>query len=228
MQASVAQTPVAWAWPGTVYGVALNDAASLAALGTAVHQPPYKAPPQAPVLYIKPRNTWAAPGAAVVVPAGIPALHMGPALGVVMGRTACRLSPADALAAVAGYGVANDITVPTDTWYRPGLRLRARDGFCPMAAQWVPAAQVPHPDALALRVWLDGRLAFEANTRSFVRTLAQLLVDITAFMTLQPGDMLLTGVPHGAPLARPGQAVTIDIPGVGQLQHRLVAEEPLA
>jgi 5-oxopent-3-ene-1,2,5-tricarboxylate decarboxylase / 2-hydroxyhepta-2,4-diene-1,7-dioate isomerase len=215
-------TPIlATAWPGTVYGVALNDPASLAALGSAVNDAPYKAAPKAPVLYIKPRNTLVGPGSAVVVPADAPALQMGPALAVVVGRTACRVGEADALAHVAGCTVVNDISVPTDSWYRPGLRQRVRDGFCPMART---LATVPDPDALTIRLWIDGQRAFEARTASFARPLARLLADVTAFMTLQPGDVLITGVPHGAPLARAGQRIRIEIPGVGELEHTLVAE----
>lgn len=215
------QALVSAPWPGTVYGVALNDAATLAALGEAVNQAPYKAPPRAPVLYIKPRNTLVGPGAAVVVPAEVPALQLGPAVAAVIGRTACRVAEADALACVAGLTVLNDLCVPGDSWYRPGLRQRVRDGFCPLAATLAPVAS---PDALTIRLWIDGQRAFEAGTAGFVRPLARLLADVSAFMTLQPGDLLITGVPHGAPLARAGQHIRIEVPGVGELEHRLVAE----
>lgn len=215
-------TPVlAATWPGTVYGVALNDPASLAALGAAANQAPYKAAPQAPVLYIKPRNTVVGPGAAVAVPADASALQMGPALAVVIGRSACRVREADALAHVAGCTVVNDICVPQDSWYRPGLRFRVRDGFCPMARSLAPVAD---PDALTIRLWIDGQRAFEAHTAGFTRPLARLLADISGFMTLQPGDVLITGVHHGAPLARAGQRIRIEVPGVGELEHTLVSE----
>ena len=81
---------------GTVYGTLLNQRSALAALADAVNQAPYKAPPRAPVLYIKPRNTWVGEGEAVVVPAGVPALEIGATLGLVIGQAACRLHEGDA------------------------------------------------------------------------------------------------------------------------------------
>ena len=81
----------------TVYGTLLNYHDALAALGDAVDAPPYKAPPKAPVLYIKPRNTWVADGDAVIVPHDVAELEAGATLGLVIGRAACRVSVADAL-----------------------------------------------------------------------------------------------------------------------------------
>ena len=92
---------------GVVYGTLMNHAPALAALGAAASEAPYKAPPQAPVLYIKPRNTLAVEGAAVEVPVGVPELEVGAALGLVIGQTACRLTRENALAHLAGYTVVN-------------------------------------------------------------------------------------------------------------------------
>jgi 5-oxopent-3-ene-1,2,5-tricarboxylate decarboxylase/2-hydroxyhepta-2,4-diene-1,7-dioate isomerase len=213
--------------PGAVYGTLLNDPAALAALGEAVNAPPYKGAPRAPVLYLKPRNTRIGHGDPVPVPEGVPALATGPALGLVIGRTACRVDEAQALDFVAGCVVVNDLSVPHESFYRPSVRLRARDGFCPMGP-WVRALRhVGDPDALHLRVWVDDELCFSAGTHGRVRGAARLLADVTAFMTLQPGDVLLTGVPHGAPTARAGQRVAVEIEGVGRLENPLVAEEEL-
>ena len=95
---------------GTVYGTLLNHADALAALGAAVHAPPYKAPPQAPVLYIKPRNTWVGEGDAIVVPAGVEALEIGATLGLVIGRAASRVGEGEALQFVAGAVIVNVAT----------------------------------------------------------------------------------------------------------------------
>ena len=210
---------------GTVYGCLLNHAPALAALGEAVHQPPYKAPPQAPVLYVKPRNTWAADGQPVTVPADAPALQVGAALGLVIGRTACRVRVDEALAHVAGAVIVNDLSVPHDSYYRPSVRLKARDGFCPLGRNVVPLADLPAAvDALAVRVFVDGALVQSTTTGDRLRGAAQLLADVSEFMTLQPGDVLMLGVSHGAPLARAGQAVAIEIDGLGRLNTPLVAE----
>lgn len=212
---------------GTVYGALLNDPRQLAELGDAVHLAPYKAPPVHPVLSVKPRHTLAGEGSAVVVPAGIDALEMGPALGIVIGRTACRVPAGSALAVVAGYTIANDISVPMttiDRHYRPGVRWRARDGFCPIGPTVTPAGQVPDPDALQVRVLLDGVLVHETSTGARTRSVARLIADVSEFMTLVPGDLLLLGAAHGAPRARAGQSVAIEIEGLGRLVHPLVAE----
>ncbi len=210
---------------GTVYGCLLNHAPALAALGDAVSTAPYKAPPRAPVLYIKPRNTRAADGEAVAVPAGVPALQVGAALGLVIGRTACRVAEADALGCVAGAVIVNDLSVPHDSFYRPGVRLKAGDGFCPISANVVPLAGLPAAvDALAVRVLIDGVLVHSTTTGERIRSAVQLLADVTEFMTLAPGDVLMLGVSHGAPLAAAGQTVTVEIDGLGRLRTPLVAE----
>ena len=79
---------------GVVYGCLLNHRPALAALGEAVNAAPYKAAPKAPVLYVKPRNTLAGDGATVCVPTDATELELGAALGLVIGRTACRVDPA--------------------------------------------------------------------------------------------------------------------------------------
>ncbi|MBT9510963.1 MAG: fumarylacetoacetate hydrolase family protein [Acidovorax sp.] len=209
---------------GVVYGTLLNHGPAIAALGAAAEQPPYKAPAQAPVLYIKPRNTLVGHGDAVVVPADAPELEIGASLGIVIGRTACRVAPEQALAHVAGYTIVNDISVPHDLFYRPSIRFKARDGFCPIGPAVVPCGAVGNPDALEVRVWVDDALVHATTTGERRRTVARLLADVTEFMTLSPGDVLLLGVSAGAPRVRAGQQVRIEIEGLGQLANRFVNE----
>ena len=207
---------------GTVYGTLLNFRGALAALGDSVNQPPLKAPPKAPILYIKPRNTFAADGDAVSLPDGVEALEFGASLALVIGRTACRLAERDALDAVAGYAIANDVSVPHQPYYRPSLRFKCRDGFCPIGAA-VPRSAVPDPDALAITVEVDGEIVQRAHTSALIRPVAKLLAEVTEFMTLSRGDLLLIGVPEGAPRLRAGQRATIRIEGVGELRNQVVA-----
>ncbi|KNZ33060.1 MAG: 2-hydroxyhepta-2,4-diene-1,7-dioate isomerase [Methylibium sp. NZG] len=213
---------------GTVYSTLLNHRDALAALGDAVNQPPYKAPPRAPVLGIKPRNTFNTDGGAIVVPRGVEALEMGASLGIVIGRTACRVTEADALSVVAGYTVCNDVSVPHASHYRPALRFKCRDGFMPIGPAVVSAHRVLQPDALSITVSLDGTVVQRASTGGMHRPVAALMAAVTDFMTLSPGDVLMLGVPGGAPLARAGQRVSITIDGVGTLSNTLIAEETVA
>ena len=207
---------------GTVYGVLLNHAPALAALGDAVNAAPYKAAPKAPVLYLKPRNTLSGPGSSIELPAGVPALQIGANLGAVIQRTACRVSAAQALDFVAGYTIVNDLSVPHDSFFRPSVRFKALDGSC-VIGPVLPRAHIANPDALPVRVFVDGQLAHSTDTAHRIRPLAQLLADITDFMTLAPGDIVLLGTSHGAPTARAGQHIAIEIEGLGRLENTLAA-----
>ena len=184
---------------GVVYGTLLNHEPALQALGGAVNAAPYKAAPRAPVLYLKPRNTLAGNGDPVVVPADAAELEVGAALGIVIGQTACRVSPELALQHVAGYTIVNDVSVPHDVFYRPSIRFKARDGFCPVGPVVVPRAAIANPDDLLVQVFVDGELQQRTTTGQRLRTVARLLADVTEFMTLLPGDVLMLGVSAGAP-----------------------------
>jgi 5-oxopent-3-ene-1,2,5-tricarboxylate decarboxylase/2-hydroxyhepta-2,4-diene-1,7-dioate isomerase len=194
---------------GVVYGTLLNHVPALQALGDAVNAPPYKAAPRAPVLYIKPRNTLAAHGAAVGVPADAPELEIGAALGIVIGQATCRVTPEQALQYVAGYTVVNDVCIPHDVFYRPSLRFRARDGFCPIAPVVVPQAAVADPDNLGVQIFVDGTLMQATTTGQRVRSVRQLIADVSEFMTLLPGDILMLGSSANAPRLRAGQQARI-------------------
>jgi 5-oxopent-3-ene-1,2,5-tricarboxylate decarboxylase/2-hydroxyhepta-2,4-diene-1,7-dioate isomerase len=221
---AMSETVFPFARRGTVYGTLLNHPASLRALGAAVNAPPYKSPPTAPVLYIKPRNTWVGDGQPVVVPRGVQALEIGPSLGLVIGRSSCRLTPGDALLAVAGFVIVNDVGIAHASYYRPSLRFKVRDTFCPIGAVVDRHAAGP-PDERTITVRIDGEVVHRCSTAGLVRPAAQLLADVSEFMTLAPGDILMLGVAPGTPSVRPGQRVAIEIDGVGCLENPFVAEE---
>jgi 5-oxopent-3-ene-1,2,5-tricarboxylate decarboxylase / 2-hydroxyhepta-2,4-diene-1,7-dioate isomerase len=223
--AGVAGVPLALQGRGTVYGVLLNHPGALAALGEAVHQPPYKAPPIAPVLYLKPRNTWVGDAARVALPRGVDAVEVGATLGLVIGRTAHRVTEAQALDHLAGCVVVNDLNLPHESYYRPALRQRCRDGFCPIGPALVPRSALGDLDDLAIEVAIDGVVVHRSRTAGLLRPVARLVADISAFSTLHPGDLLLTGVAPGAPLAHAGQRVQVRIAGVGTLQTWIVADD---
>ncbi|CAB3675619.1 fumarylacetoacetate hydrolase family protein [Paraburkholderia rhynchosiae] len=196
---------------GAVYGTLLNDRAALDALGDAMHAAPYKSPPKAPVLYLKPRNTLAGHRAKVVIPDDTLGAEVGASLGIVIGRTATRVSADHAFDYIAGYTLVADLSVPHASVYRPSVRFRARDGFCVVGPAVVAARHVANPDELAIKVSLNGADAFAASTASSVRNVARLLADVTDFMTLSPGDVITLGVPHGSPVAHIGDEATLAI-----------------
>lgn len=210
---------------GLVLGSLLNHGAALAALGDAVHAAPYKASPCGPVLYIKPRNTLAGDGAAVAVPAGVPALEIGASLGLVIGRTACRVAQADALSHVAGYTLVGDVSVPHGSFYRPSVRFKALDASCFIGPRVVERSAIGDPDDVEIRVSVDGEPVHVARSSGMVRSASRLIADISDFMTLRPGDIVLLGVAAGAPHARAGAAFSIEVPAIGRLRGRVVTEQ---
>lgn len=224
--ATVLNSSAGWEVPttGTVYGVALNFHGALDALGEAINAPPYKAPPKAPILYIKPRNTWIAHGAAIVVPADVAEVALGPTLGIVIGRAATRLSAATAMDFVAGYTVVNDLHVPHDSYYRPAIRHQCRDGFCPIGPTIVPRSTIANPDVLGVRAYVNGELRLSASLAELIRPVSVLLQDITQFMTLVEGDVLLAGLPAGLPHARAGDTIAVEVDRIGRLENALTAE----
>jgi 5-oxopent-3-ene-1,2,5-tricarboxylate decarboxylase / 2-hydroxyhepta-2,4-diene-1,7-dioate isomerase len=207
---------------GTVYGALLNHRTTLQTLGDAVNRPPYNAAPQAPVLYIKPRNTLASDGDPLALPPGIPELEIGASLGLVIGRPSARLAESHALEHVAGYLIVNDVSVPHSSYYRPSIPLKARDGFCPLGPRVVSRTTIANPDALTVRVYIDGELKQTTTTSQLVRPVARLLADVTEFMTLMPGDVLAVGVASPAPRIRAGERAAIEIDGLGRLENPVV------
>jgi 5-oxopent-3-ene-1,2,5-tricarboxylate decarboxylase / 2-hydroxyhepta-2,4-diene-1,7-dioate isomerase len=210
---------------GVVYGTLLNHSVSYAALAAKAELPPYKGASKAPVLYVKPRNTLVGSGEPLAVPQGVDQLEIGASLGIVIGRAACNVKAKEALSYVAGYVIVNDVSIPHDVFYRPSVRLKARDGFCPIGPMVVALNQVGNPDNLKVNVFVDDVLIHSTTTGQRRRPVAQLLADVTEFMTLFPGDVLMLGVSADAPTARSGQRVRIAIEHLGELENSLISEE---
>ena len=206
---------------GTVYGVILNDHASVRKIGEALQAPPYKGAPQAPAMYIKPANTHAACGAVVILPQGAASVEVGATLGLVLGRAAARLSPGEALGALTGIVLAGDLSLPHDSYYRPAIREKCFDGALPLG-RVQPLVDLT---SLVLTTEIDGRIVEQRSLADLVRNPAQLLADVSEFMTLAQGDVLLVGVSYQAPQATAGSRVRISAEGVGRLEFSIIASE---
>lgn len=209
---------------GTLFGVALNYRGLLESRLEEFQQPPYQKPPVKPVLFIKTPNTRNGHGQPVVFPQGVERLQPGPALGVVIGKSASRVSAADALDHVAGYVIVNEFSLPEESYYRPAVKAKCRDGFCPLGPEIVPAADVRDPHALTLKLFVNGQLRQENSTANLVRGIPQLIEEISEFMTLHEGDVLITGTPEGRVDVQPGDLVEVEISGLGRLANTVVAE----
>ncbi len=208
---------------GAVYGVLMNHRAALASLGDAVNAAPYKAPPKSVVLYVKPRNTLVAPGGAVQVDAAAGEVEVGAALGIVIGKTSCAVREADAADCIAGYIVVGDFSVAHASYFRPAIRSRARDASLVVGPRVVTRSEVADPDGLGVRVFVDGRLVHETGTGETFRHVARLVAEVSEFMTLAPGDLLLAGVAPGAPRVGANALVAIEIDALGRLETRTIA-----
>ncbi|SDC75896.1 5-oxopent-3-ene-1,2,5-tricarboxylate decarboxylase / 2-hydroxyhepta-2,4-diene-1,7-dioate isomerase [Variovorax sp. CF079] len=201
---------------GTVYGVLLNFRAEVEALAPQMSQPPYKAPPQAPVLYVKTANTWSPHGSAITVPAKVPEVEVGATIGMVIGADSD----------VEGFMLMNDLSIPHASFFRPPVKFKCVDGFLGIGPAMRDAQEVADPAQFSLEVRINGELRQSVDFSQTVRSAAQLLSEVGAFMTLAHGDVLMLGCDAGRPLARLGDRIEISAPGFETLVNTLVGEQP--
>ncbi|MEO6625247.1 MAG: fumarylacetoacetate hydrolase family protein [Burkholderiaceae bacterium] len=219
-------------WPqGTVYGTLLNSRIELAALGDRMMQAPYKAAPQAPVLYVKPANTWVRSGEPVVLPQLVVQVEIGASIAMVIGTQEFGSAGGKARTMVAGYVLVNDLSLPHASFFRPPVKFNCLDGFLGVGPVCVPAGEAGDPAGFAVEVRINDLLRQTVSFSDFVRNAATLLADVSAFMTLHPGDLLLLGCGAGRPLAAPGDRIDIrlrDRPAFGILTTSLARALPEA
>jgi 5-oxopent-3-ene-1,2,5-tricarboxylate decarboxylase/2-hydroxyhepta-2,4-diene-1,7-dioate isomerase len=204
---------------GTIYGVALNDREQQQRLATLFEEPPYKKPPQKPVLYIKPRNCLTEGG--VPLSPDLARVEIAATLGLLIGRDARRATADAALGHVAGICLALDVAEPSDGYYRPPLRQRCRDGFLPLGALAVFDPSLLTGD---IETSVNDAVAHIWSPRRLLRDAASLIADISAFMTLAAGDLLLIGLAHDAPRAEAGDRVTVRAKRLPELSVQLNGE----
>lgn len=209
---------------GTLYGTLLNYQGAYEELKAQMKEEPYKEEPKAPILYIKPKNTFISNGKPIPLPEEETELEMGAALGIVIGKTAKKVKEEEALQYVLGYTVVNDVSIPHESFHRPAVKEKARDGFCPIGPWITLKESVLNPNGLEIKVSVNGEVVQQNSTKNLIRSVEKLIEDVTEFMTLYKGDVLLVGVPENAPLAKENDHVKIEIEGVGILENRIVPE----
>lgn len=205
---------MSWMPEGTVYGVLLNFTNEADSLMPQMTQPPYKAPPQAPVLYVKTANTWSVNGAEIAVPARVPEVEIGATIAMVIGEAG----------QVQGYVLMNDLSIPHASFFRPPVKFKCLDCFLGIGERTLPVEQAGDPSTFSLEVRVNGELKQSVDFSKLGRPAAQLLVDVGEFMTLSAGDVLMLGCDAGRPLAKAGDRIDITAPGFGTLSNTLVAE----
>ncbi|MFD2132523.1 fumarylacetoacetate hydrolase family protein [Pseudogracilibacillus auburnensis] len=210
---------------GTIYGTLLNYQGAFEVLEPAMKEAPYKNPPKAPVLYIKPKNTFISSGKPIPLPEQVEALEIGAALGIVIGKTATKVSEKDVQEYIAGYTVVNDVSIPHESVHRPAVKEKARDGFCPIGPWIVSRDSVDNANDLRITVSINGEVNQENTTKNLIRSVEKLIADVTDYMTLYKGDVLLVGVPENAPLAKANDLVTVEIEQIGKIENRVMSEQ---
>ena len=205
--------------PRTILALGLNYADHAKELA-------FKAPDE-PLAFLKGEASLTGHRGFTVRPHGVTFMHYECELAVVIGRTARRVKSADALDFVAGYTVANDYAIRDhlENWYRPNLRVKNRDTCTPVGPWLVDAADVHGrqggPMNLALQTTVNGRVTQQGSTRDMIFDVPTLIEYFSSFMTLQPGDLILTGTPDGVVDCQPGDVVVTSIEGIGDLVNTI-------
>ena len=221
----VAEDAVVWLPPfevGTVIALGLNYADHLKELSkelTVTTQDELLAFLKGPGALIGHRGQTRRPGGATF-------MHYECELAVMIGRRTRNVKRADAMQHVAGYTVANDYAIRDylENYYRPNLRVKNRD-TCTVLGPWlVDAADVPDPHALALRTLVNGNVTQQGNTRDLMNDIPALIEYLSGFMTLDQGDVILTGTPDGVVNVNVGDEVITEIDGIGRLVNTIVGD----
>jgi 5-oxopent-3-ene-1,2,5-tricarboxylate decarboxylase/2-hydroxyhepta-2,4-diene-1,7-dioate isomerase len=186
--------------------------------------------PEAPLLFLKAPSSLTGHEGLCRYPEGASYLHYEGELVVVMGRVARKLTRHDAMDYISGYTIANDYAVRDylENYYRPNLRAKSRDSLTPLGPGVVDAKDIEDPHSLSIRTYVNGELRQEGSTRDMVFDIPALLEHVTGFMTLRPGDLILTGTPKGVSPVVPGDEVVVEVEGIGRLASRIVPEPPRA
>ena len=186
--------------------------------------------PKRPLLFAKWPSSLIGPNEPIVLPEQAKEVDYEAELGVVIGTRASRVAVEDALEHVEGYLCANEVSA-RDIQFADGQWTRGKsfDTFCPIGPL-VPAADVPDPQALGIRCLLNGEVVQSSSTAQMVFTVAEVIAFISDGITLEPGDLILTGTPPGVGLGRKppmylkdGDEVTVEIDGIGSLTNPVQA-----
>ncbi|HSV58102.1 MAG TPA: fumarylacetoacetate hydrolase family protein [Variovorax sp.] len=201
--------------PRTILALGLNYADHAKELA-------FKAPEE-PLVFVKGEGTLTGHRQFTRRPAQVKFMHYECELAVVIGKTAKGVRRDDAYDFIAGYTVANDYAMRDylENWYRPNLRVKNRDTCTPIGPWRVDARDVPDPMALALQTSVNGQVTQSGNTRDMIFDVPFLIEYFSRFMTLSPGDLILTGTPDGVVDCQPGDVVVTEIEGIGALLNTI-------
>ncbi|WP_228638808.1 fumarylacetoacetate hydrolase family protein [Microtetraspora sp. AC03309] len=208
--------------PGKIIALHLNYPSRIAQRGRT---------PAYPSFFLKPVSSMAASGDVIERPAGTELLAYEGEVALIVGTRARRVTPEEGWASISGITAANDWGVYDLRHVDKGSNLRNKggDGFTPLGPEVIPAALVD-PTALRVRTWVNGVLKQDDTTADLVFPFGTLVADLSQLITLEPGDVILTGTPAGSSVAVPGDVVEVEVdaptapgaPSTGRLVTRVV------
>lgn len=213
--------------PGKIIAIGLNYADHIRETGAAA--------PERPVVFAKFSSSITGPYDQVVIEPNL--TDEGDyevELAVVIGRPVRRVSEADALGHVFGYLIANDVSA-RDWQKRDGQlsRSKSMDTFCPLGPWVTTAEEVPDPNALKIRSWINGDIRQDSSTAEMIFSVSELISFCSQTMTLEPGDVILTGTPHGVGFARnppvflkAGDVMRCEVEGLGHIENEVTQTPP--
>ena len=215
--------------PRTIFALALNyadHANELAAKSSAEQGAFLQAQRAEPVVFLKGANSVIGHGGLTRRPADAQFMHYECELAVVIGREGRDIPRERAYEHVAGYTVANDWAIRNylEPYYRPNLRVKSRDGGTALGPWFVSTDEVADPMNLRLRTEVNGQVVQEGCTADMIHDVPALISYLSGFMTLSPGDVILTGTPKGSVDVQAGDLVVCEIEGLGRLHNRLVGD----
>src|SRR5574337_688400 len=204
--------------PTKVVGFALTYADHAEELGV-------RSPEQLAVFF-KPPSALVGHRAPVIYPAGAAHVHYEVELAAVIGRRCRRVRPGSAFDVIRGYTIANDVTVRDyiANFYRPPVKAKGWDTFGPLGPYLVEG-EIEDPHRLELRAFVNGELCQRGNTSALAYSIPELVAFLTEFMTLEPGDVILTGTPKGISPVHPGDVMRMEIDGLGALENPVIADQ---
>jgi 5-oxopent-3-ene-1,2,5-tricarboxylate decarboxylase / 2-hydroxyhepta-2,4-diene-1,7-dioate isomerase len=217
----VSAADVVWLPPfdaGTVIALGLNYADHAKELAFNAQEEP--------LVFLKGPGTLLGHRGVTRRPADVKFMHYECELAVIIGRQASAVTRERAMEHICGYCIANDYAIRDylENWYRPNLRVKNRDGGTVLGPWFVDAVDVPDPGNLALRTLVNGKVTQQGNTRDLIFDIPYLIEYLSSFMTLSPGDVILTGTPEGVVNVMPGDIVACEIEGLGRLVNTIAAD----
>jgi len=179
-----------------------------------------------PLVFLKGSNSVIGHRGHTRRPRGVAFMHYECELAVIIGPPAKNVNAANAMNHVAGYTVCNDYAIRDylENYYRPNLRVKSRDGGTVLGPWFVDATDVADPHELVLRTRVNGKITQEGSTSNMVNRIPELIEYLSSFMTLGPGDVILTGTPEGVVNVNEGDEVITEIDGIGSLSNTIVGD----